>query len=182
MVKKIVQIRKSSSRCGNNLQKIKRNILQKIIPDWINYKEKNKKKWLKKLDPKICIKNIDIKYMTIEDIFQMNHSGIKAKNENINIIIKNTDEEKKIKLQFTFLEIVKALYYKNLREQLLFEKMPNIKSLKKKEREDYISKFFEGLKDIEEYFTEKTYNYTNLSKRKMKTCLNIFKDSIINEE
>ena len=65
MVKKIVQIRKSSSRCGNNLQKIKRNILQKIIPDWINYKEKNKKKWLKKLDPKICIKNIDIKYMTI---------------------------------------------------------------------------------------------------------------------
>ena len=140
--------------------KIGRNTIQDIIPNWINYKEKDSNNILQKLDPS-KIKDINkLKNVPIEEIFKSDITlkGNIDKQHNINIIKfynnNNVNYLKKIKFKFTLNEIIKVIIDKNIREKILSEKMLELKEKEEKERKALINEFFEGLKGIEEYLND----------------------------
>ena len=149
-----------SGRVDNIKDKIGRNIIQDIIPNWINYKEKDFNNILQKLKPS-KIKDIDkLKNVPIEEIFKLDITlkGNIHKQHNISIIKyynnNNVNNLKKIKFKFTLIDTIKAIIDKNIREKILSEKMPELKEKEEKERKELINEFFEGLKGIEEYLNE----------------------------
>ena len=65
-------IERISYRADNISMKFKRNLIQKIFLDWINYGESDKKKRLKKLDPAIFKSSYDFKGKTLKEIYSQN--------------------------------------------------------------------------------------------------------------
>ena len=92
-------IKKNSKRGQNCRQKIIRNLIQNILPNWIN-DEKNQR--VKKLGKK------ELKYNYFE------YKGKKLKE------IYKISDNNNIRLNFYFEEAFKAFYYVNLREEILW--------------------------------------------------------------
>ena len=140
---------KKSGRYLNIRDKIIRNIIQDVIPNWINYKENDINKILKKLKPS-TIKDINkIKNKLLEEIykFDITQKGNINKYHNINII-NNIDDNniKKIKFKFTLNEIIKILIdNENLKTNILIQKYPELLDKEEKERKIFIDNFYEGL-------------------------------------
>ena len=155
--KKVGYTTKIKSRRVDNIKdKMGRNTIQEIIPNWINYKEKDFNNILQKLNPS-KIKDIDkLKNVSIEEIFKLDITlkGKIDKLHNINIINSNVNSLKKIKFKFTLIEIINVIIDKNKREQILSKKMPELKEKEERERKALINEFFEGLKEIEEYLND----------------------------
>ena len=171
--KKVGYATKIKSRRVDNIKdKMGRNTIQEIIPNWINYKEKDFNNILQKLNPS-KIKDIDkLKNVSIEEIFKLDITlkGKIDKQHNINIIKyynnSNVNNLKKIKFKFTLIDTIKAIIDKNIREKILSEKMPELKEKEEKERKVLINEFFEGLKGIEEYLND--IDGSNCYKNKLK--------------
>lgn len=128
---------------------IVRNLIQKIIPDWINYEEKDKNNYLRKINPSLLKESNYLdknKNKTIKEIFEL-----KNVNEDI---VENSDKEKLIKLKFTLTEIFLAFNQKKIREELLFIKIPELIGMDE-ERKIYVDNFYNRLKEKEEYCDEK---------------------------
>lgn len=146
-----------SNRKPNIRDMIITNFIQNIIRNWINYKEKNKKKILQKINPSIFKKNnyLDlIKNKTIEEIFKLEISK-RIENKNINKeIINSSDKEKSIKFKFTLKQIFLAFNQISSREEKLIEKIPELEDMKTEDK-NYVKNIFTGLKEKEEYFKEK---------------------------
>ena len=155
-----------STRPSNLEDMIVRNLIQDIIPFWINWTEKDEKKHLKKIKPSY-LKSTHFfnknKNEKIEDIYKL---GITKKEEspthNINIIEKAAND-KSIKLTFTLLEVFTAFKDIDSREDILISKIPTLEYENEKERKTYVEKFYLGLKNKEEYISEKggTEEYQN---------------------
>lgn len=129
---------------------IVRNLIQKIIPDWINYEEKDKNNYLRKINPSLLKESNYLdknKNKTIKEIFEL-----KNVNEDI---VENSDKEKLIKLKFTLTEIFLAFNQKKIREELLFIKIPELIGMDEEERKIYVDNFYNRLKEKEEYCDEK---------------------------
>lgn len=146
-----------SNRKLNIRDMIITNFIQNIIRNWINYKEKNKKKILQKINPSIFKKNNYlelIKDKTIEEIFKLEISK-RIENKNINKeIINSSDKEKSIKFKFTLKQIFLVFNQISSREEKLIEKIPELEDMKTEDK-NYVKNFFTGLKEKEEYFKEK---------------------------
>ena len=129
-------IKKNSKRGQNCRQKIIRNFIQNILPNWIN-DEKNKR--VKKLGKK------ELKYKYIE------YKGKKLKE------IYKISDNNNIKLNFYFEEAFKAFCHENLREEILYNVIKReSKNEKKGKIEKYNSKdFFIKFKSKKEYINEK---------------------------
>ena len=147
-----------NKRPSNLEDMIVRNLIQDIIPFWINWSEKDEKKHLKKIKSsflKITHFFNKNKNEKIKDIYRL---GITKKEEspihNINIIEKAAND-KSIKLSFTLMEIFTAFKDIDSREQILISKIPTLKYENEKERKTYVEKFYLGLKSKEEYISEK---------------------------
>ena len=88
--KKVGYATKIKSRRVDNIKdKMGRNTIQEIIPNWINYKEKGFNNILQKLNPS-KIKDIDkLKNVPIEEIFKLDITlkGKVDKQHNINIFL-----------------------------------------------------------------------------------------------
>jgi hypothetical protein len=155
-----------STRPSNLEDMIVRNLIQDIIPFWINWTEKDEKKHLKKIKPSY-LKSTHFfnknKNKKIEYIYKL---GITKKEEspthNINIIEKAAND-KSIKLSFTLMEVFTAFKDIDSREEILISKIPSLKYENEKERKTYVEKFYLGLKSKEEYISEKggTEEYQN---------------------
>ena len=144
---------KKSGRTLNIIDKIRRNLIQDIIRNWINYKENDINKILQKLNPS-TIKNInEIKNKLLEEIYKSNntHKGNIDKDHNSNII-NNIDDNniKKIKFKFTLKEIIKIIYNEDQKTNILIQKYPELLDKEEKERKKFIDNFYEGL-NIEAY-------------------------------
>ena len=164
------KIKIKSRRVDNIKEKIKRNIIQDIIPNWINCKEKNLNNILQKLNPSKIKDIYKTKNEPIEKIFKSDITlkGNIDKQHNINIINNNANNLKKIKFKFTLIEIMNVIIDKNKREQILSKKMPELKEKEERERKALINEFFEGLKGIEEYLNE--IDGSACYKNKIKEC------------
>ncbi len=155
------KIMNSTKRISNRKLNIRdmiiTNFIQNIIRNWINYKEKNKKKILQKINPSIFKKSnyLDlIKNKTIEEIFKLEISK-RIENKNINKeIINDSDKEKSIKFKFTLKQIFLVFNQISSREEKLIEKIPELEDMKTEDK-NYVKNFFTGLKEKEEYFKEK---------------------------
>ena len=155
------KIMNSTKRISNRKLNIRdmiiTNFIQNIIRNWINYKEKNKKKILQKINPSIFKKSnyLDlIKNKTIEEIFKLEISK-RIENKNINKeIINSSDKEKSIKFKFTLKQIFLVFNQISSREEKLIEKIPELEDMKTEDK-NYVKNFFTGLKEKEEYFKEK---------------------------
>lgn len=155
------KIMNSTKRISNRKLNIRdmiiTNFIQNIIRNWINYKEKNKKKILQKINPSIFKKNNYlelIKDKTIEEIFKLEISK-RIENKNINKeIINSSDKEKSIKFKFTLKQIFLVFNQISSREEKLIEKIPELEDMKTEDK-NYVKNFFTGLKEKEEYFKEK---------------------------
>jgi hypothetical protein len=155
-----------STRPSNLEDMIVRNLIQDIIPFWINWTEKDEKKQLKKINPSY-LKSTHFfnknKNKKIEYIYKL---GITKKEEspthNINIIEKAAND-KSIKLSFTLMEVFTAFKDIDSREEILISKIPTLEYENEKERKTYVEKFYLGLKNKEEYISEKggTEKYQN---------------------
>ena len=144
---------KKSGRTLNIIDKIRRNLIQDIIRNWINYKENDINKILQKLIPS-TIKNInEIKNKLLEEIYKSNntHKGNIDKDHNSNIIKYIDDNNiKKIKFKFTLKEIIKIIDNEELKTDILIQKYPELLDKEEKERIKFIDNFYEGL-NIEAY-------------------------------
>ena len=155
------KIMNSTKRISNRKLNIRdmiiTNFIQNIIRNWINYKEKNKKKILQKINPSIFKKNNYlelIKDKTIEEIFKLEISK-RIENKNINKeIINSSDKEKSIKFKFTLKQIFLVFNQISSREEKLIEKIPELEDMKTEDK-NYVKNIFTGLKEKEEYFKEK---------------------------
>jgi len=141
---------RQSLRWLNLRNMIIRNLIQEIIPNWVNYEEKNKNNYLRKINPSILKESNYLdknKNKTIGEIFEL-----KNVNEDI---VENADKEKLIKFKFTLTEIFLAFNQKNYREGLLILKFPELTKMGEEERKIYVNNFYNRLKEKEEYCNEK---------------------------
>jgi hypothetical protein len=129
-------IKKNSKRGQNCRQKIIRNLIQNILPNWIN-DEKNQR--VKKLGKK------ELKYKYIE------YKGKKLKE------IYKISDNNNIKLNFYFEEAFKAFCHENIREEILLNVIKRESKIEKGGKiEKYNSKdFFIKFKSKKEYINEK---------------------------
>ena len=157
------------ARYDNILNMLKRNLIQTILLDWINYEESDKNKRLIKLDPIIFRNNKDFYGKKLKEIYSQKIS-IKEKNvdknHNINII-NGANGIKSVKLNLNFLQALKLFYYKSNKTGL-FEITNNLQETKKIESETNILK---GLKRKEEYLAEKEKKRGVLFKEKLEKHL-----------
>ncbi len=162
---------KKSKRSSNIEDMIVRNIIQEIIPDWINVNETNKRNILVKIKPSI---------LRDTDFFKKNKDKLigefyileiteKVKNQKHNIeIIEKADNDKMIKLKFSLMEVFTAFNDINSREEILISKKPILLNENEIEKKAYIEKFYLGLKNKEEYINEKGGNEKYQEKLKKK--------------
>ena len=172
---------KQSIRNGNQLTRIKGNLIQKHILDWLN-DGKSPEHQLKKIDPDL----LKSKYAKISDILQISLSELysndickKYINENENI---NKDHNKNIinnlekndimstKLAFKFKNVLKIFFNIDDENNLLIDENENI---------------LKGMINFKEYF-EKTINSNNTFNKKLiknlkKVADLIFKNSKLSE-
>ena len=157
------------ARYDNILNMLKRNLIQTILLDWINYEELDKNKRLIKLDPIIFRNNKDFYGKKLKEIYSQKIS-IKEKNvdknHNINII-NGANGIKGVKLNLTFLQALKHFYYKSNKTGL-FEITNNLQENEKIGSETNILK---GLKGKEEYLAEKEKKKGVLFKEKLEKHL-----------
>ena len=160
--KKIGYSRKKRSKRPSNIKDmIVRNLIQEIIPNWINYNEKNKRNILKKIKPSILKdtyffdKNKD---KIIEDFYNLNITKTENNQNTIIEFIEKTDNDKLIKLKFTLMEAFTVFNDINSREEILLSKEPTLKKKNGEEKKAFIEKFYLGLKNKEEYIYEKGGN------------------------
>ncbi len=142
-----------------------RNLIQEIILNWVNYEEKNKNNYLRKINPSILKESNYLdknKNKTIGEIFEL-----KNVNEDI---VENADKEKLIKFKFTLTEIFLAFNQKNYREGLLILKFPELTKMGEEERKIYVNNFYNRLKEKEEYCNEKGGSVAY--QKKLKVVLN----------
>jgi hypothetical protein len=151
-------IKKKSKRPSNIEAMIVRNLIQEIILDWINNNEIDKKNKLQKIEPLIFKKTnyFNKNKNKVLEYFYKSKITKKTQNQDHNkIIIKEADNEKKIKLGFTLMESFTSFMDVNSREKILISKKPELKNEEEEKKKAYIKNFFEGLKSKEEYINEK---------------------------
>ncbi len=170
---------KQSIRNGNQLTRIKGNLIQKHILDWLN-DGKSPEHQLKKIDPDL----LKSKYAKISDILQISLRELysndickKYINENINkdhnkYIINNLEKNDimSTKLAFKFKNVLKIFFNIDDENNLLIDENENI---------------LKGMINFKEYF-EKTINSNNTFNKKLiknlkKVADLIFKDSKLSE-
>ena len=170
---------KQSIRNGNQLTRIKGNLIQKHILDWLN-DGKSPEHQLKKIDPDL----LKSKYAKISDILQISLSELysndickKYINENINKdhnknIIDNLEKNDimSTKLAFKFKNVLKIFFNIDDENNLLIDENENI---------------LKGMINFKEYF-EKTINSNNTFNKKLiknlkKVADLIFKNSKLSE-
>ena len=170
---------KQSIRNGNQLTRIKGNLIQKYILDWLN-DGKSPEHQLKKIDPDL----LKSKYAKISDILQISLRELysndickKYINENINKdhnknIINNLEKNDimSTKLAFKFKNVLKIFFNIDDENNLLIDENENI---------------LKGMINFKEYF-EKTIKSNNTFNKKLiknlkKVADLIFKDSKLSE-
>lgn len=170
---------KQSIRNGNQLTRIKGNLIQKHILDWLN-DGKSPEHQLKKIDPDL----LKSKYAKISDILQISLRELysndickKYINENINKdhnknIINNLEKNDimSTKLAFKFKNVLKIFFNIDDENNLLIDENENI---------------LKGMINFKEYF-EKTINSNNTFNKKLiknlkKVADLIFKNSKLSE-
>ena len=164
-------IERISYRADNISMKFKRNLIQKIFLDWINYGESDKKKRLKKLDPAIFKSSYDFKGKTLKEIYSQNIS-LKGKNldKNFNInIIEKAKGIKNIKLNFSFKQALKLFYYKKIDDLEIFNIIKNLNETENVN--DLKNKIIEGLKSKEKYLAQKGKEEDLFFKKKLEKVL-----------
>lgn len=167
--------KRESNRKPNIRDMIITNFIQVIIRNWINYKQKDKKKILQKINPSIFKKSnyLDlIKNKTIEEIFKLEISK-RIKNKNINKeIINNSDKKNQIKFKFTLKQMFLAFNKVSSREEILIEIFPGLKLMKTEDKNLYVKNFYTGLKEKEEYFKEKKEKRSQKNQKKFDEAFN----------
>jgi len=157
-------IKKNSKRHQNCKQKIIRNFIQDILPNWINYGKEGK--ILKKICKKKLLYNyINYKCKKLKEIYEICEKDIFNASEYNNNITNKLEENIMIKLNFYFEEAFKAFCYENLRGNILlkvknrefnyYEGENNEKSngeeffIKFKSKKQYINERINDKKDID---------------------------------
>ena len=145
-------IKRKRYRSDNISNMFKRNLIQKIFLEWINYgEEKNNR--IQKLDPIIFMNSSNFKGKKLKEIYSKNIS-IKSKNldRKYNIhIINEAKGIKNVKLNFSFEQALKLFYYRTIDENEIIEIIKNLN-----ENVDINeANIIEGLKSKEEFIVEK---------------------------
>ena len=164
-----------SKRKGNQINTIKRNLIQDIIPDYFNSSIKDPDKKIRKIDPELFKKE----YKTIHDIIDISLKVIYSNNiskkeikgnikiDNNKIIIKNIEEhsdlDNKMNLKFRqvlkiFFNIETKLIADYLKEDLIDYKQ-YFSSIKNKEKKKHNYKFLEKfIHSLNEVYLMTKYN------------------------
>lgn len=148
---------KKSRRRLNIYNKLFRNFIQDIIPNWINFGENEKKKKLYKLNPNILKKtnNYKFKNKLLKEIYSQEITSKEYDKEHNIKIIQNAEGIKKIKLELYFEETVKFFSNKSLQKDEIIKILKYKKSYDEKIN---IDEFLNGLEGKEEYIHNKGGN------------------------
>ena len=152
--------KKESIRNWNQLNKIKRNLIQDIILDWVNISIENPELRLKKIEPQI-LKN---KYKNFSDIIDMTLSEIYSndiskkeiigdtRKEHNKIIIQNLGKDSIIysKMNMTFKEVMKLFFniFENPVKEGLIDYIQYFSSTKESHNDTYNKKIMNNLNKI----------------------------------
>ncbi len=152
--------KKESIRNWNQLNKIKRNLIQDIILDWVNISIENPELRLKKIEPQILkneYKNFsDIIYMTLSEIYSndINKKDIigNTRREHNKNIIQNLEKDSIIysKMNMTFKEVMKLFFniFENPIKEGLIDYIQYFSSTKESHNDTYNKKIINNLNKI----------------------------------
>ena len=164
-------IKKKSKRKSNQFNMIKRNLIQDIIRNWINYGKKDNN--ISKLDRTVLVN--DFKKEILKDIYSQKITKKEEATHNISIINK-AEGMQKIKLHLLFKDVVK-LFFDNYKENELVQKIQQLKANNKVNDNINCKEFLEGLQKSEEYYKKKGGSKKYATK--LKDTLNNFKKKYI---
>ena len=169
--------KKKSKREYNQIKMIKRNLIQDIFRNWINYGESNK---LSKLDPDVLVDDFRDRDIKLKEIYSKTITK-KKKKKNLNIEIINKadgiDGMKKLKLNISF-KFALNLFFENIQKNDLIKSNQQLKEYIGNKEDKYFKQFLEGLQTSEEYLKQKGGRETY--KKKLKKTLSKFKQEYIN--
>jgi len=167
---------KKSKRESNQLDMIKRNLIQNIFLYWINDGESDINKRLNKLDP-IIFSGDNFKQKTLQEIYSQKIT-IKEIDKNHNIkIINKARGIKKIKLCLEFKDALKFFFNEYFEEKELLQIFQNLKEKNNISEEISYKGFLKGLKGAKEYLKERGGN--EVYSKKLENSLNKFREKYL---
>ena len=167
---------KKSKRESNQLDMIKRNLIQNIFLYWINDGESDINKRLNKLDP-IIFSGEDFKQKTLQEIYSQKIT-IKEIDKNHNIkIINKARGIKKMKLCLGFKDALKFFFNEYFEEKELLQIFQNLKEKNDISEEISYKGFLKGLKGAKEYLKERGGN--EVYSKKLENSLKKFREKYL---
>lgn len=150
-------IKKKSNRNQNIQNKILRNLIQDIIPNWVNIKKEKKYKILNKITKNKL--SYDINKYKEKKLYTIYNKNIFDDNNNINNE-SNLNNDTLLKLNFYFEEAIQVFCFEDSRDDILLKVRKREFNLSndKNNKNPNSKEFFANFKCKKKYINEKTNN------------------------